>query len=220
MGPVGISMLCGGLVGGLLSGWRPKLARQPLTGFCLSSTVTWLRDCLILLFVPGARAGLLTFDQMAIAPLLQGLGTALILAIVALVRDRDEQTRAAASAEVRALQSRMNPHFFFNALNTLAALATVAPREVPRATRRLRDFLRAMFEQPERALIPVEEELAVVRAYLDIEALRLGRRLKVEEDIDPELAEVLVPPFSFQPLVENAVQHGLQSSSTAGWAQL
>ena len=72
IGPVGISMLCGALVGGWLYPWRPKLARQPLTGFCLSSTVTWLRDGLILLFVPDARAGLQTFGQMGIAPLLQG----------------------------------------------------------------------------------------------------------------------------------------------------
>jgi two-component system sensor histidine kinase LytS len=111
----------------------------------------------------------------------------------------------------------MNPHFLFNALNALAALATVAPREVPRAAGRLRDFLRALFDQPERALIPLNEELGVVRAYLDIESLlRLGCRLKVEEDIDPALADVLVPPFSFQPLVENAVQHGVQSSPEAG----
>jgi LytS/YehU family sensor histidine kinase len=63
----------------------------------------------------------------------------------------------------------MNPHFLFNALNALAALARVAPREVPRATGWLRKFLRASFDQQERALVPLEEELVVVRAYLDIE---------------------------------------------------
>src|SRR5580692_5645924 len=220
MGPVGLSMLFGGLVGGWLYRWRPRLARQPLTGFCLTSTVTWLRDGLTLLCVPGARAGLQTFGQMGVAPLLQGLGTALILAIVALVRDRDEQTQAAAAAEVRALQSRMNPHFLFNALNTLAALATIAPREVPRAAGRLRHFLRASFDQQERGLVPLKEELAVVRAYLDIETLRLGSRLKLEQEIDPGLSGALVPPFSLQPLVENAVQHGLQSSPKAGRLRL
>ena len=149
------------------------------------------------------------------APLLQGLGTALILAIVELVRDRDEQTRAAASAEVRALQARMNPHFLFNALNTLAALSRIAPREVPRAVGRLRHFLRASFDQHERALVPLEEELAIVRMYLDIEMLRFGSRLNVEEVIDPGLSKVLMPPFSLQPLVENAVGHGLRSSPEA-----
>jgi LytS/YehU family sensor histidine kinase len=216
LGPVGISMLCGGLAGGWLYRWRPRLAQRPLTGFCLTATVSCLRDGLIFLCAPDALPGSRMFEQMGIAPLLQGLGTALILSIVALIRDRDQQTQAAASAEVRALQSRMNPHFLFNALNALAALAIVAPREVPRATGRLRQFLRAIFDQPERALVPVEEELAVVRAYLDIESLRLGSRLKIEEILGPGLAEVLVPPFSLQPLVENAVQHGLQSSSKAG----
>jgi LytS/YehU family sensor histidine kinase len=66
----------------------------------------------------------------------------------------------------------------------------------------------------------LEEELAVVRAYLDIESLRLGNRLKVEEIIDPGANDVLTPPFSLQPLVENAVQHGLQSSPNAGRLRL
>jgi two-component system LytT family sensor kinase len=220
MGAVGISMLCGGLVGGLLYRWRPRLAQHPVTGFCLTLGVSLLRDGLILLCVPGARAGVQMFGQMAIAPVLQGLGTALILALVALARDRDEQTQAAPSAEVRALQSRMNPHFLFNALNTLAALATITPREIPRAAGRLRHFLRAGFDQPERALVPLEEELTVVRAYLDIESLRLGNRLILEQAIDSGLAEALIPPFSLQPLVENAVQHGLQSSPKAGWLRL
>jgi LytS/YehU family sensor histidine kinase len=216
----GLSTLSVGLAGGWLYRWRPKLARQPLIGFCLTATVSWLRYGLILLCAPGARSAVHVFAQMGIDPVLQGLGTALILAVVAQARDRDDQTRAAASAEVRALQSRMNPHFLFNALNTLAALATIAPREIPRAAGRLRHFLRAGFDQPERALVPLEEELTVVRAYLEIESLRLGDRLIFEQAIDPGLAEALIPPFSLQPLVENAVQHGLQSSLKAGCLRL
>jgi LytS/YehU family sensor histidine kinase len=121
--PVGISMLCGALVGGWLYRWRPSLAQHPLTGFCLTATVSWLRDGLTFLCAPDALSGVQVFGQMGIASVLQGLGTALILAIAALARERDEQTQAAASAEVRELQSRMNPHFLFNALNALAALA-------------------------------------------------------------------------------------------------
>jgi two-component system sensor histidine kinase LytS len=110
----------------------------------------------------------------------------------------------------------MNPHFLFNALNALGALSRLAPTEVPRATGRLRQFLRASFDQQERLLVPVQEELAVVHAYLDIESLRLGDRLKVEQTIDPRSLDALMPPFSFQPLAENAVQHGIQSSPGAG----
>ena len=220
LGSIATSMLCGGLVGGLLYRWRPRLAQHPVTGFCLTLGVSLLRNGLIFFLAPHSPAALQRIEQIGMAPVLQGLGTALILAIVEQVRDRDEQTRAVALAEARALQARMNPHFLFNALNALAALATVAPREVPRATGRLRQFLRASFDQQERLLVPLEEELAVVRAYLDIESLRLGDRLKVEQTIDPDLLKALMPPFSFQPLVENAVQHGLHSSPRAGRLQL
>jgi two-component system sensor histidine kinase LytS len=220
LGSIATSMLCGGLVGGLLYRWRPRVAQHPVTGFCLTLGVSLLRNGLIFFLAPHSPAALQRIEQIGMAPVLQGLGTALILAIVEQVRDRDEQTRAVALAEARALQARMNPHFLFNALNALAALATVAPREVPRATGRLRQFLRASFDQQERLLVPLEEELAVVRAYLDIESLRLGDRLKVEQTIDPGLLKALMPPFSFQPLVENAVQHGLHSSPRAGRLQL
>jgi two-component system sensor histidine kinase LytS len=140
----------------------------------------------------------------------------LVLAVMAQVRDHDEQVRAKASAEVRVLQARMNPHFLFNALNSLAALATTAPRQIPHAAGRLRHFLRASFDQQDRPLVRIAEELTVVRAYLDIEILRFGKRLKVEEVIDPATTDAVVPPFSLQPLVENAVQHGIQSSSNTG----
>ena len=216
---IGISMLCGGLAGGWLYQWRPKLAQHPLTGFCLTLAVSLLLSSLIFFFVPNAQV-LHIFGQTGMAAVLQGLGTALILAIVAEVRDRDDQTRTAVSAEVRALQARMNPHFLFNALNTLAALSRVAPYQVPRAVGRLRHFLRASFDQQERALVLLEEELAVVRMYLDIELLRFGERLNVEEAIDPGLSKVFMPPFSIQPLVENAVEHGLRSSPGAGRLRL
>ncbi len=220
LGSIAISMLCAGLAGGWLYRWRPKLAAHPLTGFCLTFGVSLLRSGLTFFYAPGSRAALPRLEDFGMATVLQGLGTALILAIVEQVRDRDEKTRAVASAEVRALQARMNPHFLFNALNVVAALAKIAPREVPLATRRLRRFLRASFDQQERLLVPVEEELAVVRSYLDIESLRLGDRLKVEQTINPRSLDALIPPFSFQPLVENAVQHGIQSSPQAGRLQL
>ena len=212
----GIAMFGGGLIGGCLFRLRPKLAQHPMTGFCLTLGISLLRNGLVLFYVPGALTATELVRLTATAPVLQGLGTALILAVIAQVRDHDEKTRAAAAAEVRALQARMDPHFLFNTLNTLAALATVAPREIPRAAGRLRHFLRASFDQHERDLVPLGEELAVVRAYLEIESLQLGNRLKVEETIDPGLSDALVPPFSLQPLVENAVQHGLQSSPNAG----
>src|SRR5260221_11022131 len=213
-------MLGGGLAGGLLSRWRPKLAQQPLTGFCLTYGIASVLSGLLVVFGFDWVASIRPIEEIGIAPMLQALGTALILAIVARVRDRDEQTRAVVSADIRALQMRMNPHFLFNVLNAEAALAKVAPRGVPRATGRLRQFLQASFCQPERTLVPLEEELAVLDAYLDIESLRFGGRLEVEQTIGPGLLKVLVPPFSFQPLVEKAIEHVHRSLPGAGRIRL
>ena len=217
---IGVSMLCGGLAGSLLQHWRPRLAVSPWSGFFLTVAVSWFRNGLLLVFNSGALWAAESWHQLLLAPVIQGLGTALILAIVAQARQRDDQARAAASAEVRALQARMNPHFLFNALNALAGLATVAPRQVPDAVGHLRKFLRASFDQPEQPLVPLEDEVAVVCAYLQIEVLRLGNRLKVETTVPPDLKNALVPPFSLQPIVENAVQHGIHSMPRAGRLRL
>ena len=217
---IGISMLCAGLAGGWLHLRRPALAAHPLTGFSLTFLVTLVRDGLLICWAIFAHSKPMSAGHLLLAALLQGLGTMLVLAVMAQVRDHDEQVRATASAEVRALQARMNPHFLFNALNSLAALATISPREVPAAAGRLRHFLRASFDQQDRTLIPFAEELAVVRAYLDIEALRFGNRIKVEQSIDPAAIDTVIPPFSLQPLVENAIRHGIQSSASAGRLQL
>ena len=172
LGSIATSMLCGGLVGGWLYRWRPRLAQHPLTGFCLTLGVSLLRSGLIFFFAPHSPAALQRLEQIGMAPVLQGLGTALILAIVEQVRDRDEQTRAAASAEARALQARMNPHFLFNALNALAALVeSRATRSASGGRAVAPIFYGPVSINTERLLVPLEEELAVVRAYLDIESL-------------------------------------------------
>jgi LytS/YehU family sensor histidine kinase len=130
LGAITTSMLCGGLAGGWLCRWRPKLAQQPLTGFYLTFGVSSLRSG-FLFVAPHSTATLPSLEEIGMAPVVQGLGTALILAIIDGVRDRDEQSRAAASAEARALQARMTPHFLFNALNTLAALSRIGSTRSP-----------------------------------------------------------------------------------------
>jgi LytS/YehU family sensor histidine kinase len=80
LGSIAPAMLCGGLIGGLLHRWSPKLARQPLVGFCLTLGVSLLRAGLIFLFAPHSPAALYTIEEIGVAPVLQGLGTALILA--------------------------------------------------------------------------------------------------------------------------------------------
>jgi LytS/YehU family sensor histidine kinase len=101
---VGVLMLGGGVIGGWLHRWQPQVAQRPLTGFCVTFGVSLLRDGLTFLYAPNAQGTLKIFGVIGIGPVLQGLGTALILAIVVQVRERDEQARAAASAEVLALR--------------------------------------------------------------------------------------------------------------------
>jgi len=122
-------------------------------------------------------------------------------------------------AELRALQAQINPHFFFNALNTLYG---TIPRESATARRlvvNLADLFRLTFAT-ERASIPIEEELRLVRAYLEIEQVRLGSRLQTEIDVDSAALPTEVPALSIQPLVENAVKHGAASRAEGGFVRL
>ncbi len=122
-------------------------------------------------------------------------------------------------AELRALQAQINPHFLFNALNTLYG---TIPRESATARRlvlNLADLFRVSFAS-ERNSITIEEELKLVRAYLEIEQLRLGSRLTVEMDVDKSALQAEVPVLSIQPLVENAVKHGAAATAAGGFVRL
>jgi hypothetical protein len=130
-----------------------------------------------------------------------------------------EMQRLVSEAELRALHSQINPHFLFNALNTIYG---IIPREAAGARRtvlNLADIFR-YFLQSDKILIPLSEELKIVRAYLDIERLRLGPRLQTSIQVDKEAEETLIPVLSVQPLVENAIKHGLSTRSDEGWLRL
>jgi len=132
---------------------------------------------------------------------------------------RQEMSRLVTQAELRALQSQINPHFLFNALNTLYG---VIPREAPGARRmvlNLADIFR-YFLQSEKTFVPLAEEMQIVRAYLEIEKLRLGNRLEIDIQVDDAALETPIPVLSVQPLVENAVKHGIAQSADAGYVRI
>jgi len=121
-----------------------------------------------------------------------------------------EMQRLVSDAELRALHSQINPHFLFNALNTVYG---IIPREAAGARRpvlNLADIFR-YFLQSDKILIPLSEELKIVKAYLDIERLRLGPRLQTIIQVDKEPEQPLIPVLSIQPLVENAIKHSLST---------
>ncbi len=131
----------------------------------------------------------------------------------------DEMRRLVNEAELRALQSQIHPHFLFNVLNTLYG---VIPRQAEGARRtvlNLSDIFR-YFLNTDRAFLPLEEELQIVRSYLEIEQLRLGNRLRWEIEVDDEARRYPIPILTVQPLVENAVKHGIAPSPEGGLVRL
>ncbi len=126
-------------------------------------------------------------------------------------RREADQTIAVREAQLTALKSQVQPHFLFNSLNSISALVGHDPERAREMCVGLADFLRKTLAVGERPAIRVSEELSLARSYLDVERIRFGRRLSVEEDIDPNGAECLVPPLLLQPLIENAVVHGVST---------
>jgi sensor histidine kinase YesM len=119
-------------------------------------------------------------------------------------------------ARIAALQARMQPHFLFNALNTIAALVRSDPAAAEATVEDLSEILRASLKDGDLPLRPFREELSLVRAYAGVEQRRLGPRLSMRWQISPEVLDVAVPTLSLQPLVENAIKHGTASRIEGG----
>jgi two-component system sensor histidine kinase AlgZ len=145
-------------------------------------------------------------DNMAIAAL---LGAAMLRYFYVLAQ---WQARLAAvtRAQVEALQARIRPHFLFNSMNTVAALIRVDPEAAERTVEDLSELFRAALGQHATRDGTLGEELALIERYLAIEQLRLGARLRVRRELDDLPAEFPLPRLLLQPLVENAVRHGIQ----------
>lgn len=115
----------------------------------------------------------------------------------------------AREAELRALRAQLDPHFLFNSLQSISALTTVEPAAARRMCLLLADFLRETLALGARRRIPLAREIALARNFLSVEQVRFGNRLQVEIDAPGNLDDILVPPLVLQPLVENAVGHGV-----------
>jgi two-component system sensor histidine kinase AlgZ len=122
---------------------------------------------------------------------------------------------ALSEARLQALTARIRPHFLFNSLNAVLSLIRSEPRRAERALEEIADLFRALMRDP-RDLVPLTDEIALCRQYLDLEKLRLGDRLEVVWDVDAVPPDVDVPPLVLQPLLENAVYHGIEPSGEAG----
>jgi two-component system sensor histidine kinase AlgZ len=122
---------------------------------------------------------------------------------------------ALTEARLQALQARIRPHFLFNSINAVLSLVRSEPRRAEEALEDLADLFRVLMAD-NRDLSPLGDEVALSRQYLDLEQLRLGNRLKVIWHIDKMPRDALVPPLVLQPLLENAVYHGIETSAEPG----
>jgi len=134
---------------------------------------------------------------------------------------RSAEARALArEAELQALRLQINPHFLFNSLHSIAALATMDGARAREMCVRLADFLRSSLGFGGRESIPLSEELALARSYLEVEQVRFGERLRVEAEVEPGCEGCAVPALLLQPLVENAVKHGIAGLVEGGSIRL
>ncbi len=123
------------------------------------------------------------------------------------VGELDVHARATATAELAALQAQIEPHFLFNALNTIAAYCRTRPDDARRLVLSFADYCRSALRRPS-TFVRLEDEMGHVDAYLALEEARFGESLEIERRIAPAALAASVPPFVIQPLVENAIKHG------------
>jgi hypothetical protein len=158
--------------------------------------------------------------------LLYLLSTGLHYAAIAAELSRESERRAAEArtlareAELQALRIQLNPHFLFNSLHSISALATGDGARAREMCLRLGDFLRSSLGLGSRDSITLGEELGLARSYLEVERVRFGERLRVETDIAADCEHCAVPALMLQPLVENAVKHGIAGLVEGGAIRL
>ncbi|HLN00898.1 MAG TPA: histidine kinase [Bryobacteraceae bacterium] len=143
------------------------------------------------------------------------LAIAIHYALFAVQSSREAEILARES-ELKALKAQINPHFLFNSLHSISALTAIDAARARDMCIRLSDFLRSSLRLGERMTIPFREELALARNYLDVEQVRFGDRLRVVQDIDEGCGDCEVPPLLVQPLVENAIKHGIATLVDGG----
>ena len=142
-------------------------------------------------------------------------------AAIARNRVREERLRElAARSELKALKAQINPHFLFNALNSISALISSDPEAAQKTLERLAGIFRGTLLASDKSSVLFRKEMELVEAYLDVERARFGKRLKVEESIEPGARDVMVPPLILQPVVENAVRHGISPTVEGGTVRI
>jgi len=201
--------------------WRKSLAIHIPLSLLVAMLGAWLLIHM---------AMLLDWSDTSIPFLTRLLGLALqdlpryfvTLGVAYCVRLRERETESSqlearlAQAQLEILRSQMEPHFLFNALNSIATLTRIDPASAERMTLKLASFLRVSLDCAGSQEIPLKQELDFLQNYIDIQMSRFRDRLTVRLDVDPSLLSAPVPSLILQPLVENAIRHGIAKSAAPG----
>ena len=130
--------------------------------------------------------------------------------------EAERQTKLLKDAEIKALQAQIHPHFLFNSINTISALCRTDADKARKLLLELSSFFRGNLQGARQMLLPLEKELTNVRAYLSLEQTRFPNKYFIDFQIEPGLEKVLIPPFTLQPIVENAIHYGFPRSKSEG----
>ena len=227
-----------GLTGSHLLRMRMKQRRWSELGYARLAPRLVLGSLLVGTFATAVLEGSLTLEgqldwgQARVLPIvgvtvftsafLAALWLAIYLGVLSVRRRRAAEVNAlraelaARESKLRSLQQQLNPHFLFNCLNSLRGMIDEDRGRAQQMVTRLAELLRASLRQDECSAIPLEEELATVDAYLELESVRLEERLRIRREIEPEARGALTPPMLVQGLVENALKHGIAQLPLGG----
>jgi len=211
---------------GLLAGAAGVVVLHPLLFQSIRFGTSWLGSLLSITteapgeFYPALRR---SFVNLMGAGVVFYAGTVLAWHAAAYYREFKERHLKAVELEsmlrqsqLQALRSQLNPHFLFNTLNSVAELVHENPLLAERMILRLAELLRSVLQSPASLDASLADEIDFIKGYLEIEQMRLGERLRVTWEIAPEALPARVPPLILQPLVENAVRHGIAASTHGG----
>ena len=202
------------------TGWEKLVFNHLVPALGISGAVTLVGRALaaaLTVMFPELDSGLGAATPVveAMFAMLYLLSVALHYAWLGMEASRQAEVLAR-EAQLKALKAQVNPHFLFNSLNSISSLTAFDAGQAREMCIRLADFLRMSLRLGERAQIPFGEEMALTRMYLDVEQVRFGGKLRVRQEIDKECNAVEIPALLVQPLVENAVKHGIAMMSEGG----
>ncbi|NBC18880.1 MAG: PDZ domain-containing protein [Bacteroidetes bacterium] len=179
-------------------------------------------DAAVGLMVLGEKRPRRAVYNLEDVDLLRSLSGQLALAVerLDLVERERVLIRESAEAQLKALRAQINPHFLFNALNTIVSLIEEHPEDAVEVVEHLSAIFRHILQTGGQPFVAVQDEFALVSHYLSIEQARFGERLQIEQHLDPAVQAYPVPAFAVQTLVENAVKHGLEVQRGGGTVRL